>query len=189
MVFLSDSLSVSHGSRNETRRRRGCSFYRLARHVRCCGTSVGGIPPGPHAHVLLSIWGLLSFQLQCRSACHGISLPITLTLQTVKQTDPSWLDWFVAFIATDIVLGSQTRPYNSFISLVHSGFPHCDTNVGWERLLELNGTEALFPVNGQRNGLGFFSKSAGRGGGAVDIHAAGGALVLGFYFGTRFACF
>lgn len=135
MAFLCDSLSVSHRSRKETRGGSGRCFYRIVRHVCCHGTSVGGIPPGPHAHVLLSLWGLLSFQLQCWSSCRGISLPITVTLQTVKQSDPSWLDWFIAFTAADIVLGSQRRPCNSLISLVHSGSPHCDTNVGWERLL------------------------------------------------------
>lgn len=154
MAFLCDSLSVSHGSRKEMRRRSGRSFYRIARHVRCHETSVGGIPPGPHAHVLLSLWGLLSFQLQCWSSCLGMSLPITLTLQTVKQTDLSWLDWFVAFIAADIVLGSQRRPCNSLNSLVHSGFPHCDTNVGLERLLNWM-EQMLFSVNRQSYGSAF----------------------------------
>lgn len=47
---------------------------------------------------------------------------------------------------------------------------------------ELNGTETPFPVNGRPYGLSVFSKSAGRGGSTVDMLAAGGALVLGFYF-------
>lgn len=75
------------------------------------------------AHALLSIWGLLRFQLQCWSSCHGISLPSKLTLQTENRTDPSWLEWFVAFIDTDIVLGSQTSPCSSHISPVHISFP------------------------------------------------------------------
>lgn len=157
MAFLCDSLSLSHGSTNEPGEGRAQLLYSwgshcLTRHVCCCGTSVLLMePPRPSAHVLLSIWGLLSLQLQCWSSCYGIFLPIKLTLQTVKHTDPSWLYWCVAFIATDIVLGSQRRPSSSLISLVHIGFPQCDTNVGKEEKslqnwIELKGSSLNFLI-------------------------------------------
>lgn len=57
------------------------------------------------------------------------------------------------------------------------------------KVTELNGTEMLFPVNGQPYRLSVFSTSASRGGGAVDMLAAGRALVLFFVFSGPFSIF
>lgn len=110
----------------------GCDFYRFKGPIASRGMSaavkylcswwVWSHQDQP-AHVLLSICGLWRFQLQCWSSFHGILLPNKLTLQTENQIDSSWLEWFVAFIATDIVLGSQTSPCSSHISPVHISFP------------------------------------------------------------------
>lgn len=76
------------------------------------------------------------------------------------------MKWFVAFIATGIVLGSQTSPRSRHMSPVHISFPKGFYTP--EEILTLTvtlmlakkgkfGTEMLFSLHGRLLELGMFS--------------------------------